>query len=130
MGLQLFADRLGRDPRERLGRLEFRIGLAPGIDETADVLLDRWAEFLRRLASAKVVGVEAADAAAEFAEPGLDRGAAPAEHRLGMAGRTSAVLTGHFGLESPTLESRQQFRRRQNGLASTFREWFHRESPP
>jgi len=100
--LQLLADGLGRDPRERQRGLELRIGLALGIDEAANLFFDCRAAFFGRFASAKVVGVEAANAGAEFVESGLDGSASPAENGLGAAGRAATVFIGDFGLESPT----------------------------
>ena len=110
MGLQLVADGLGGDASEGHGGLELRIGLALGVDEAVDVLLDLGAEFFGGFASAEVVGVEAADAAAKFVQTGVDGGASPAESGLGAACRAIAVFEGDLSLEAPASMAREQFR--------------------
>jgi len=64
-----------------------------------DMLCEFRAEVFGLFASAKVRGVQATDAGAEFVEAGVDRSPSPTEGRLGFAGGTVAVFGGHLRLE-------------------------------
>ena len=78
------------------------VGLSLGVGEAMDVLLEFRTEFLGLPAAAEVGGVKAADAGAEFVDPGIDGITPPAEGRLSLAGGAVAVFVGHLRLELPS----------------------------
>ena len=95
------------------------------IDQPMDMLFEFRAEHLGLLAAAEVAGIQAADARAEFGEPGGDRVAAPAERRLGEAGGAPAVLVGHLRLETPPSVPGQESGGRDDSLNGIVREQCH-----
>jgi hypothetical protein len=99
--------------------------LGLGFNETVNVFGDGRATILGFLATAKVAGVEAANAGAEFVEPGVDSLASPAEDPLGLACRTAAILCRHLGLETPTTIAGEQLRSRLEAGNQVVREGFH-----
>jgi hypothetical protein len=92
---------LGRDADVGEWGLELGVGLGLGFNDSMNVFGEGWAAVLGLLAAAKVAGVEAANAGAEFVESGVDGLASPAEDSFGLACRRAAILHRHLSLKTP-----------------------------
>ena len=108
--------------------LEFGVGLRLRVNDFADLVGEFGAGLLGLVTASVGEGVEAADAAAEFVEAGVDGVAAPPERGLGQAGGAGAVGVGHLGLIPPPLGTGQQFGRQQDSVPCVVREF--RQSQP
>ena len=99
VGDQMAVNGRGRDPGVAERGVELGVGLRVRFDQGVDLLDQLGVVVFGLVSSAGGEVVQAADAAAEFAEAGRDGVASPAEDLFGASWFAVAVLEGHFGLE-------------------------------